>query len=170
MALKAFQPPDSIPVDQRLPNGTKGVHPRWSTFFNLLTSNSNNADDGIEEIKNALYANILPALSNLRGKIIHLYTYIYRRPVLSVSVDTQLQQIDSGADVDASAAAVAITLPDATKVKTRKYWVRKSDSSTNTVTVDTLLAQTINGDTSAVISFQNTAVAFRSDGANWIIS
>lgn len=169
MGIKSFQPPDDLPVTENTNYGTR-IHPRWSRFFTLLQDNSNSGANLGDELSDQITGRLVPAISRLRGLCASIWAYLFERPIQTPTADLQLQEIDSGADVDASGGAVTITLPDAEKVRDRKYFVRKSDSSSNAVTVNTLLYQTINGDTSAMLALQNTSVGFRSDGSNWVIA
>jgi hypothetical protein len=67
---------------------------------------------------------------------------------------------------DASAGSLTITLPDAAIHSGRLFFVKKTDSSTNTVTVSTG-GGTIDGSASVVISSQYGDVFVISDGTNY---
>lgn len=69
--------------------------------------------------------------------------------------------------VDATAGNITINLPTAVG-NTAKFTIKKIDSSANTVTVDGNSTETIDGDLTKVILFQNTAFSIVSDNANWI--
>lgn len=93
-----------------------------------------------------------------------------RTTYLSLSANTTL-----GAHhkvmVNATAAAITITLPTAASVAGREYVVTKSDASANAVSVATTSAQTINGAAAPyAITTQWQTVTFVSDGANWYTS
>jgi len=70
--------------------------------------------------------------------------------------------------VDASGGAVSIVLPDATATY-NIYNIKKTDSSANTVTINTTPSQTIDGSASAVIQVQYVCVSVVSDGTKWNI-
>lgn len=70
--------------------------------------------------------------------------------------------------VNASLGSVTITLPTAVG-STHLYWVKKVDSSTNTVVVNTTSLQTIDGGTSATIKVQYASITVASDGSNWLV-
>jgi hypothetical protein len=70
--------------------------------------------------------------------------------------------------VDASSGPVSIVLPDATTTY-NIYNIKKTDSSTNSVTINTYSSQTIDGSTSAVIQVQYVCVSVVSDGTKWNI-
>ena len=168
-SMKAFQPPDGIPM-QEMKNGRWRLNERWTTFFSRLSGNSNRTVDLEGEITDTLYAQLFPALTSLRGRLSKVWGYLFERPMQSKSTAYTLQQIDAGVQADATGGAVTITMPDARKVKNRKYTVQKFDSSANAVTVATTSAQTINGDSTLVISYQDSAATILSDGSNWIVA
>ena len=70
--------------------------------------------------------------------------------------------------VDATNGAVSIVLPDATATY-NIYNIKKTDSSANTVTINTTSSQTIDGSASAVIQVQYVCVSVVSDGTKWNI-
>lgn len=69
--------------------------------------------------------------------------------------------------VDASGGNRTITLPDATDCSGRQYIIKKIDSSTNTVTIAPQTGQTIDGQSSVVLSSQYQLVKIVSDGQKW---
>ena len=89
----------------------------------------------------------------------------------SVSSDTTLAASDGPyVEIDCSGGAVTVTLPSAaaTGIPKRIYILKLVDS-TNAATLDPDGAETIDGDSSFVLSASNEAVAIVSDGANWKI-
>lgn len=68
--------------------------------------------------------------------------------------------------VDATAGDITINLPTAVG-NTAKITIKKTDSSTNIVITDASGAQTIDGDLTKEIYFQNTTMTIISDGSNW---
>ena len=70
--------------------------------------------------------------------------------------------------VDATNGAVSIVLPDATATY-NIYNIKKTDSSANTVTINTTSSQSIDGSASAVIQVQYVCVSVVSDGTKWNI-
>lgn len=68
---------------------------------------------------------------------------------------------------DASGGAVTITLPTAVGISDRIYYIKKSDSSSNYVTVATTGGQTIDGAASFALKIGGEAIMVVSDGANW---
>lgn len=112
---------------------------RWSRFFNQLSVNSNRS------------------VEQLFGD------------VQSKSAAYKMLSTDSGVIGDATSAAFNVTLPDATIVTARTFFIHKTDATANTITVNTLSSQTINGVATRVLTTQYESVTFRSDGSNWII-
>jgi len=70
--------------------------------------------------------------------------------------------------VDSTNGAVSIVLPDATATY-NIYNIKKTDSSTNTVTINTTSSQKIDDSISVVIQVQYTCVSVVSDGTKWHI-
>lgn len=69
---------------------------------------------------------------------------------------------------NATSGNITVTLPDATKT-INFYSVKKTDTGSNTVTVNTSSSQTIDGSSSATISVAYVSLTFASDGGNWYI-
>lgn len=63
---------------------------------------------------------------------------------------------------------ITVNLPTAAG-NTATLMIKKTDSSTNTVTVDGNGAQTIDGGTTAVLAVQYESITLVSDGSNWSI-
>lgn len=70
--------------------------------------------------------------------------------------------------VNATSAPVTLTLPTAVG-NTNMYHVKKTDSSTNSVTVGTTASQTIDGGATAVIRVQYASINLVSNGSNWLV-
>ena len=72
--------------------------------------------------------------------------------------------------VDATSGAVTITLPAASSNKNKIYKIKKTDSSINQVTIQgNAVAQKIDGDTTQIICYQNSAMQLVCNGSNWYI-
>lgn len=82
--------------------------------------------------------------------------------VRALTADADLR-LNEFADVDATAGDVTITLPDAASNSGRMCGVAKNDSSGNSV----IVSGDINGDVSATITVQYTALWFISVGSEW---
>ncbi len=70
---------------------------------------------------------------------------------------------------DASGGAFTVTLPAASGATGRVYHIKKTDSSTNAVTVDGNASETIDGGTTATIAAQFESIMIVCDGSNWHI-
>lgn len=67
---------------------------------------------------------------------------------------------------DCTSTNITVNLPTAVS-NTATYYIKKTDSSANTVTIDGATTETIDGGTTAVIRAQYAAVEIISDNANW---
>lgn len=76
---------------------------------------------------------------------------------------------DEVALVDASGAAVVITLPSATGLNGTVFTVKKIDSTANAVTVTPAATQTIDGAASIAITTQYEAVTVIAYAGNWYV-
>lgn len=70
---------------------------------------------------------------------------------------------------DAAGGSLTVTLPTAVGISGRLFTVKRLNSGSNTVTVGTTSAQTIDGATTQILTTQYTSVGFRSNNANWMI-
>lgn len=68
---------------------------------------------------------------------------------------------------DATGAAFTITLPPASGNSGKRYFIKKIDSSVNAVTVDGDGSETIDGDTTLVLSLEDEVIEIVGDGSNW---
>ena len=102
------------------------------------------------------------------------YSFIQRKWDMKVYVQTSATKNDfstMGWDAvlcNCSSNNITISLPDARHSRAR-ITVKKIDASANTVTLDGLNSQTIDGDATLIISTQYTSVTVVSDGINWYI-
>jgi hypothetical protein len=70
---------------------------------------------------------------------------------------------------DASATAMTAFLPPAAAHKSKRYAIKKVDSSGNAVTLDGADSETIDGATTQVITAQYVTLTVVSDGTQWWI-
>ena len=80
-----------------------------------------------------------------------------------------LTSTDSTILGNATSAAFTLTLPTAVGTTGKTYVIKKTDSSTNAVTIGTTSSQAIDGNTTYAISNQWGGVTLQSDGSNWLI-
>lgn len=113
-----------------------------------------------------------------QGKIVSLFRQIAKTlnntadgflfHVTSVTADYTVMDNDSIILVDATSAAVTVTLPPAAEAKNKRYTVKKIDSSGNAVTVSS--TDTIDDATSQDILNQYDSIGVVSDGTEyWIV-
>ena len=92
--------------------------------------------------------------------------------VVSVTSKTANYTATSGDAVilcDASGGAFTITLPAVADETGQTYYVKKTDSSANAVTIDGASAETIDDGTTAVIRSQYESLRITNDGSEWWI-
>jgi hypothetical protein len=70
---------------------------------------------------------------------------------------------------DATSGAITVNLPDAAGNTGRRYSIKKVDATANLVTIDGDGGDTIDGQTTKVLSDQYDSVTVVSDGTNWFI-
>ncbi len=70
---------------------------------------------------------------------------------------------------DATAGEQTVSLPSAVGLTGKKYIIKKIDSSANLVVVEADGSETIDGDATKEIAFQNSAMVIISNGSNWFI-
>lgn len=83
--------------------------------------------------------------------------------------DYSLTVNDSKVLVDASGGIVTITLPAASSCSGREYHIKKIDSSTNNMVINTIGGNTIDGASAVVTNVQYKAYSITSNGTNWFI-
>jgi hypothetical protein len=109
------------------------------------------------------------AITNLEAEVEALETYKTVWPIKSVSADYTVVYGDFTLDVDASAAAVTITLPAAAALVTGEYHnVKKTDSTLNLVTIAGNGAL-IDGVASVALLLPQWSLGLQYDGAAWRI-
>lgn len=95
---------------------------------------------------------------------------ISNSPNASIStktVDYTMVRADDIIKVDASSANVTITLPDATTAFIQRYDVKAIALAGNSLTIDTVGSQTVDGDPTIVVTVVNSNITMIPDGANW---
>lgn len=127
-----------------------------------------------------LYASATNTLSKLavgsNGQVLKLASGIPSwagtSAVLAVASKTTTYTATANDDVilaDASGGSWTLTLPAAASNTGKVYHVKKTDSGTNTVTVDGNASETINGATTVILKVQNEVLSIVSNGTNWDI-
>ena len=89
----------------------------------------------------------------------------------SASTNTTLTETD-GINVkliNATSAATTVTLPTAVG-NAACFIIKKTDSSTNAVTIDGYSTETIDGSTTYILNDQYNYVEIVSNGTNWVVT
>jgi hypothetical protein len=92
---------------------------------------------------------------------------------LAVASKTGAYTLTTSDDVilaDASGGAFTLTLPTASGNTGKVFHLKKTDSSTNAVTVDGNGTETIDGATTFLLTGQYSEISIVSDGTNWVIT
>jgi hypothetical protein len=71
--------------------------------------------------------------------------------------------------INATSGAVTVTLPTAVS-NAASFIIKKTDSSTNKVTIDGYSTETIDGGTTYVLNDQYNYVEIVSNGTNWVVT
>lgn len=90
---------------------------------------------------------------------------------LTTATKTGAYTLTSSDDVifaNAVSAGFTLTLPSASTIVGRAYEVKKTDASTNVVTIATTGGQTIDGASTRTIGVQYGSLTVMSDGTNWM--
>ncbi len=97
---------------------------------------------------------------DVRGSISGKYTAFSTATTATIS-DNML--------VFTGTSAATLTLPDATTIQGRYYWIKNTSSNSSTLNIATTSSQTIDGLSSWSLTQTNKALRIVSNGANWII-
>lgn len=68
---------------------------------------------------------------------------------------------------DASSNAITVNLPAVASTQVKKFYVRKTDTTANAVTLDANASETINGATTLVLANQDDFAEIVTDGTKW---
>lgn len=89
--------------------------------------------------------------------------------VITTAGTSDLLATRSAHMADASAGAMTLKLPQASSLQGAMYWIKKTDSSANTVTVAVQTGDTIDSATTFALTTQNQAVTVISNGTKWLV-
>ena len=90
-------------------------------------------------------------------------------PISTKSTSYTLTISDSVILANAAAGNIVMTLPTAVGINGREYYIKKTDTALNTVTINTTSSQTIDGETSYLLTTQWEYIKIVSNGSNWVI-
>jgi len=90
-------------------------------------------------------------------------------PVTTKTTTYLALSTDSILLADAVLAAFIITLPTAVGITGKVYNIKKIDGSANAVTINGDGIETIDGDLTMIVGYQNDSITIISDGTNWRI-
>ena len=94
----------------------------------------------------------------------------YKYGITTKTTNYSIQTSDCTILCDTTSNNIILTLPTAIGISGQTFVVKKIDSSTHYITIQTTLSQTIDGLLFQTIGYQNTAINITSDGANWWLS
>lgn len=89
--------------------------------------------------------------------------------IATIAASTTLTTSQTVILCDASGGAIVVTLPAASANTGRRYFIKKIDSSANTVTIDGNANETIDGELTSELRSQYDTITIVSDGSNWHI-
>jgi len=112
-----------------------------------------------------VWSQILRDIETLNNQQVDGYLF----PVSSKTANYTVTVNDAFIPVDATSGAVTITLKPAAQAKGKRLTVKKTDSSSNTVTVDANGSETIDDALTQIISYQYDSICLMSDGSEWWI-
>lgn len=92
---------------------------------------------------------------------------LFQIEVVTTTANYTMVDIDSLILGDATTASITVTLLTAAGREGRDIYVKKIDTSDNTVTIDAEGTETLDGSTTIVLTQRNAVRGYRSDGTNW---
>lgn len=138
MPIKSFEPNRDVPVvDKR-----GEANPQWWAFWNRLASNSNDSTDGNEELFNAIYQWLGPAISSNNAQIFEILKRL-NQEIQFKDVDYELLLNDSGVILDTDAGDIIATMPDAALWKNEDKFVENAGD--NVVSIELFEDQQVSG-------------------------
>jgi hypothetical protein len=136
----------------------------------LITAGTLTANDGVSDLTTVAAFEYLTGLWSETGTSDGVKRFgSIRVPIDSVAANVTLGTSDDVQLVDASGAARTVNLPTAVGIPGRRYFVKKIDSTVNTVTLSPTGGQTIDGASSLILRRPGQLTIIVSDGANWRI-
>jgi hypothetical protein len=95
--------------------------------------------------------------------------YLNIRNINTLTGDTLLTLNNYTVLVDCSLGDIIITLPETTNIYGKLFNIKKIDSSSNNLLINTSNNKTIDGELEQIITTQNNSITIQTDGNNWFI-
>lgn len=98
--------------------------------------------------------------------------------ILVGSIDVSQETLASSATLDntqfviladATSGVISLSLPPSTGIDGRTYHIKKTDSSSNAVTINPSGAETLDGELTVDLDIQYEALHIITDGSNWSV-
>ena len=96
-----------------------------------------------------------------------LISDLWADKIVSVTADYAASPADRTIICDASLDGIIITLLEAMKCKGKRYTIKKTDASANTVTIDAHGTETIDDSLTVVLTDQYESVTLECSGTAW---
>lgn len=109
------------------------------------------------------------------GNIRYIWTgtvwnlYSAATDVVSTSTNYSVLKTDNTISASSASGTITITLPTAANISGKLFNIKKSDSSANPVVITTTSSQTIDGQTTQILTYQYECLSVVSNGSNWLI-
>lgn len=108
--------------------------------------------------------------ANINGNVTGNLTGSVQSSISKRTADYTVQSSDSILTADASSGALNLILPPVESMTGRQFTIKKTDISTNTVTVSPTSGQYIDGESSFILRKRWNFVTIASDGVEWLIT
>lgn len=164
------------------PKGDKGdIGPAWPSGTDIITGNISPSGDGLYSIGmsgaayNELYVNNIILNGN---EVSASYSPINHSHTLNNGVTFNTETFSSSGTVPLSATVIfvdagvsntTITLYSAINNKGKVLYIKKIDSSNNSVVINTINGETIDGSPERIITTQWASYTLISNGINWMV-
>jgi len=137
--------------------------------FNISRDRFINSDDGTQTFNEI--QQLVERLKDFHREAVSNITY-GNDAALNVSIVTDPTVVPSNSPIllcDASSNNISVNLPAALDKVNYVYHIKKTDNSSNIVTINGNGSETIDGTLTKIITSQYVCVTVVSDGSNWFI-
>lgn len=128
------------------------------------------ADSAVQPSALSVYA-LTSAIPTNNNQLTNGASYVTALALTGYALKTSLATVTTSGNISLSndfinaSGTITLTLPTAASNSGKIFYVRNSGSGV--ITIDTVSAQTINGDATLVLQFMNSVVGLISDDSNW---